>query len=205
LLTNRNDYSHGVFHLTRKKLKNTQMKKIIILAAIIFAMGLSISAQKYAYVNTDYILDNVPEYADAQAQLDELSVQWQKEIEVKFAEIDKMYKNYQNEAILLPEDMKKKREEDIVKKEKEGKDLQKKRFGKDGDLFKKRQELIKPIQEKVYNAIEEIATAENYATVFDKAGNATLIYTNPKYDISEQVLDKLGYTYKPQQTTKGKK
>jgi outer membrane protein len=91
LLTNRNDYSHGVFHLTRKKLKNTQMKKIIILAAIIFAMGLSISAQKYAYVNTDYILDNVPEYADAQAQLDELSVQWQKEIEVKFAEIDKMY------------------------------------------------------------------------------------------------------------------
>jgi outer membrane protein len=205
LLTNRNDYSHGVFHLTRKKLKKTQMKKIIILAAIIFAMGLSISAQKYAYVNTDYILDNVPEYADAQAQLDELSVQWQKEIEVKFAEIDKMYKNYQNEAILLPEDMKKKREEDIVKKEKEGKDLQKKRFGKDGDLFKKRQELIKPIQEKVYNAIEEIATAENYATVFDKAGNATLIYTNPKYDISEQVLDKLGYTYKPQQTTKGKK
>jgi len=181
------------------------MKRIILIAAIICAFGFGASAQKYAYVNTDYILDNVPEYADAQAQLDELSVQWQKEIETKFAEIDKMYKNYQNEAILLPEDMKKKREEDIVKKEKEGKDLQKKRFGKDGDLFKKRQELIKPIQEKVYNAIEDIASAENYAVVFDKAGSATLIYTNPKYDISEQVLDKLGYTYKPQETTKGKK
>jgi outer membrane protein len=181
------------------------MKKIILLAAMVLAISFGASAQKYAYVNTDYILSNVPEYADAQAQLDELSIQWQKDIETKFAEIDKMYKNFQNEAILLPEDMKKKREEEIVKKEKEGKDLQKKRFGKDGDLFKKRQELIKPIQDKVYGAIEEIASAENYAVVFDKAGNATLIYTNPKYDISEQVLDKLGYTYKPQETPKGKK
>jgi len=181
------------------------MKKIILLTAIVFAFGFSASAQKFAYVNTDYILDNIPEYADAQAQLDELSIQWQKEIEVKFAEIDKMYKNFQNEAVLLPEDMKKKREDDIIKKEKEGKDLQKKRFGKEGDLFKKRQELIKPIQEKVYNAIEEIASAENYAVVFDKASNATLIYTNPKFDISEQILDKLGYTYKAQPATKGKK
>lgn len=183
------------------------MKKIILIAAVVCALGFGVSAQKFAYVNTDYILDNIPEYADSQTQLDELSIQWQKEIEAKFTEIDKMYKNFQNEAILLPEDMKKKREEDIIKKEKEGKDLQKKRFGKDGDLYKKRQELIKPIQEKVYNAIDEISAAENYAVVFDKANNATLIYTNPKYDISEQVLDKLGYTYKPQQTpaTKGKK
>jgi outer membrane protein len=181
------------------------MKKIFLIAILICTLGFGVSAQKIAYVNTDYILDNIPEYADAQAQLDELSIQWQKEIEAKFAEIDKMYKNFQNEAVLLPEDMKKKREDDIIKKEKEGKDLQKKRFGKEGDLFKKRQELIKPIQEKVYNAIEEIASAENYAVVFDKASNATLIYTNPKFDISEQILDNLGYTYKPQQTTKGKK
>jgi len=181
------------------------MKKIILIAAIFCTFGFVASAQKYAFVNTDYILDNIPEYADAQVQLDELSAQWQKEIEVKFAEIEKMYKSYQNEAVLLPEDMKKKREDDIIKKEKEAKDLQKKRFGKDGDLFKKRQELVKPIQEKIYNSIEEIATAENYATVFDKASNATLIYTNAKYDISEQVLDKLGYTYKPQQSTKSKK
>ncbi len=181
------------------------MKKIILLAVIFCTMGFGASAQKYAFVNTDYILDNIPEYTDAQAQLDELSATWQKEIDAKFAEIDKMYKSYQNEAVLLPEDMKKKREEDIIKKEREAKDLQKKRFGKDGDLFKKRQELIKPIQEKIYNAIEDIATAENYAVIFDKATNATLIYTNPKYDVSEQVLEKMGYTYKPQQNTKTKK
>jgi len=181
------------------------MKKLFLVTVILCAFGFGVSAQKFAYVNTDYILDNIPEYADAQSQLDELSIQWQKEIEAKFAEIDKMYKNFQNEAVLLPEDMKKKREDDIIKKEKEGKDLQKKRFGKDGDLFKKRQELVKPIQEKVYNAIEEIAAAENYAVVFDKASNATLIYSNPKFDISEQVLDKLGYTYKPQQPAKTKK
>ncbi len=181
------------------------MKKIILFAAIFCALGFGASAQKYAFVNTDYILDNIPEYTDAQTQLDELSATWQKEIDAKFAEIDKMYKSYQNEAVLLPEDMKKKREEDIIKKEREAKDLQKKRFGKDGDLFKKRQELIKPIQEKIYNAIEDIASAENYAVIFDKATNATLIYTNPKYDVSEQVLDKMGYTYKPQQNTKTKK
>jgi len=181
------------------------MKKVILLAAIFCTFALGASAQKFAYVNTDYILDNIPDFNDAQTQLDDLSAQWQKEIEAKFAEVDKMYKSFQNESVLLPEDMKKKREDDIIKKEKEAKDLQKKRFGKDGDLFKKRQELIKPIQDKVYGAIEDIATADNYAVVFDKATNATLIYTNPKYDISEQVLDKLGYTYKPQQNTKTKK
>jgi outer membrane protein len=181
------------------------MKKIILLAAIFCTLGFGVSAQKYAFVNTDYILDNIPEYTDAQTQLDELSATWQKEIDAKFAEIDKMYKSYQNEAVLLPEDMKKKREDEIIKKEREAKDLQKKRFGKDGDLFKKRQELIKPIQEKIYNAIEDIANSENYAVIFDKATNATLIYTNPKYDVSEQILDKLGYTYKPQQNTKTKK
>lgn len=160
-------------------------------------------AQKYAFVDTDYILDNIPEYADAQGTLDQLSVEWQKEIEAKFTEIDKMYKSFQNEAVLLPEDMKKKREDDIIRKEKEAKDLQKKRFGKDGDLFKKRQELVKPIQDKIYTTIEGIANDDNYAVVFDKASNATLIYTNPKYDISEQVLDKMGYTYKQKETPKG--
>jgi outer membrane protein len=180
------------------------MKKIILTALLIACIGLVTKAQKYAFVDTDYILDNIPEYADAQTQLDELSVNWQKEIETKFTEIDKLYKDFQNESLLLPEDMKKKREEDIIKKEKDAKDLQKKRFGKDGDLFKKRQELVKPIQDKVYSAIEGIAADDNYAVVFDKANNATLIYTNPKYDISEQVLDKMGYTYKQKTETKGK-
>lgn len=178
------------------------MKKIFILAAFLLGTAFTTFAQKYAYVNTDYILENITEYTDAQQQLDDLSVQWQKEIEAKFAEIDKLYKAFQNEAVLLPDEMKKKREDEIVKKEKDAKDLQKKRFGTDGDLYKKRIELIKPIQEKVYTAIEEIAEAENYAVIFDKAGNATLIYSNPKYDISELVLDKLGYTYKPQNTDK---
>lgn len=178
------------------------MKKIFILAAFLLGTAFTTFAQKYAYVNTDYILENITEYTDAQQQLDDLSVQWQKEIEAKFAEIDKLYKAFQNEAVLLPDEMKKKREDEIVKKEKDAKDLQKKRFGTDGDLYKKRVELIKPIQEKVYTAIEEIAEAENYAVIFDKAGNATLIYSNPKYDISELVLDKLGYTYKPQNTDK---
>ncbi len=172
------------------------MKRTILTSILIACIGLFSMAQKFAFVDTDYILDNIPEYADAQTQLDDLSVQWQKEIEAKFSEIDKMYKAFQTESVLLPEEMKKKREDEIIKKEKEAKDLQKKRFGKDGDLFKKRQELVKPIQEKVYNAIEGISNDDNYAVVFDKAGNATLIYSNPKFDISEQVLDKMGYTYK---------
>lgn len=178
------------------------MKKIILAGILVLSTVAFSFAQKYAYVDTDYILDNITEYADAQTTLDELSAQWQKEIEAKFTEIDKLYKDFQNEAVLLPEDMKKKREDDIIKKEKEAKDLQKKRFGKDGDLFKKRQELIKPIQDKIYTTIEGIATDDNYAVIFDKAGSATLIYSNPKYDISEQVLDKMGYTYKPKEDTK---
>lgn len=181
------------------------MKKVLILTAFLIGTSFLTYAQKYAFVNTDYILENITEYTDAQQQLDDLSVQWQKEIETRFAEIDKLYKSFQNEAVLLPEEMKKKREDEIIKKEKEAKDLQKKRFGTEGDLYKKRVELIKPIQEKVYTAIEEIAASENYAVVFDKAGNSTLIYSNPKYDISEQVLDKLGYTYKPQNTDKKSK
>ena len=180
------------------------MKKIFLTAILVACIGFFPKAQKYAFVDTDYILDNIPEYADAQTQMDELSVQWQKEIEVKFTEIDKLYKAFQNESVLLPEDMKKKREDDIIKKEKDAKDLQKKRFGKDGDLFKKRQELVKPIQDKIYTAIEGIAADDNYAVVFDKANNATLIYTNPKFDISELVLDKMGYTYKQKNETKGK-
>ena len=120
------------------------------------------NAQKFAYVDSQYILDNIPEYSEAQAQIDELSQEWQKEIEAKFAEVDKMYQDYQAQSVLLPEDMKKKKEQEIVDKEREAKNLQKHRYGKDGDLFKKRQELIKPIQEKIYNAIQEIATDGNY-------------------------------------------
>lgn len=168
------------------------MKKIgVVLMAVLFS-AVAAQAQKFAYVDTQYILDNIPEYAEAQAQIDELSAQWQKEIEAKFTEVDKMYQDYQAQSVLLPEDMKKKREQDIVDKEKEAKNLQKQRFGKDGDLFKKRQELIKPIQENIYNAIQEIAVDNNYMMIFDKAGSLSVMYASPKYDISDQVLDNLG-------------
>ena len=170
------------------------MKKIVTGIALVLASFFSASAQKYAYVDTDYILDNIPEYGDAKTTLDELSAKWQKDIETKFAEIDKMYKDFQTESVLMPEDVKKKKEDEIVKKEKEAKDLQKQRFGKDGDLFKKRQELVKPIQEKIYNAIEEVANDEGFMVVFDKAGSLSMVYTNPKFDVSEDILNKMGYT-----------
>ena len=168
------------------------MKKTVLIFSVIIFAAMMVQAQKFAYVDTQYILDNIPEYAEAQSQLDEISVQWQKEIEAKFAEVDKMYKDYQTQAVLLPDDMKKKKEQEIVDKEKDVKNLQRIRFGKDGDLFKKRQELVKPIQEKIYNAIQELSTSNNYAVVFDKGGSLTMMYANPKYDISDDVLDNLG-------------
>jgi outer membrane protein len=167
------------------------MKKVVLFLMVIMMAAMA-SAQKFAYVDTQYILDNIPEFAEAQAQLDELSSQWQKEIETKFAEVDKMYKDYQTQSVLLPDDLKKKKEQEIVDKEREAKQLQKTRFGQNGDLFKKRQELVKPIQEKIYNAIQDIATSNNYAVVFDKGGSLTMMYANPKYDISDEVLDSMG-------------
>ncbi len=168
------------------------MKKILVSIMVLMMAAVMANAQKFAYVDTQYILDNIPEYAEAQAQIDELSQEWQKEIEAKFAEVDKMYQDYQAQSVLLPEDMKKQREQEIVDKEREAKNLQKQRYGKDGDLFKKRQELIKPIQERIYNAIQEIATDGNYMIVFDKAGSLSIMYANPKYDLSDDVLDNLG-------------
>ncbi len=173
------------------------MKKIILSVVLFFASVIAVNAQKYAYVDTQYILDNMQEYKDAQTEIDQLSIEWQKELEKKFGEIDRMYKQFQVDAVLLPEDAKKKREEAIMTAEKEAKDLQKKRFGKDGDLFKKRQELIKPIQDKVFNAINEYAREKSYSFVFDKSGALTIVYADSKLDISDEVLQKLGIT--PQQ------
>ena len=161
--------------------------------------------QKYAYVDTKYILDNIPEYGDAQDELDALSEKWQKEVEQGYAKIDEMYKKYKAEAVLLPEDIKQKREDEIVSKEKEIKDLQKKYFGPEGELFKKREELIKPIQEKIYNAIETVATTRNFSFVFDKAGGMTLLWANPKYDISDDVLDEVGNVMQTVQRDQRKK
>jgi outer membrane protein len=168
------------------------MKKTWILFVVLIGIGTTIQAQKFAYVDTKYILDNLPEYAEAQAQLDDLATQWQTEVEEKFAEVEKMYQDYQAQSVLLPEDMKKKKEQEIIDLEVEAKQSQRKYFGKDGELFKKRQELVKPIQEKIYNAIQDLAEDYNYGVIFDKSGSLSMMYANPKYDISDDVLDQLG-------------
>lgn len=170
------------------------MKKLVLLFVIIVITGFSTFSQKFAYVDTDYILSNIPAYESAQEQLDQISVEWQKEIEVIFSEIDKLYKEFQVEKALLTEEMRIKREEGIVKKEKQAKELQRKRFGRDGDLYKKRQELVKPIQDDTFNAVKEIATEGNYAMIFDIAGGGlSVLFSDPKYDKSDEVLRKLGF------------
>lgn len=169
-----------------------------LLLIFISVFTLSTYAQKFGYVDTEYILSNIPEYKEAQDELDKLSVEWQKQLERKYSEIDKMYKNYQAEQILLTEEMKLKREDEIIKLEKSAKEFQKQKFGVNGELFKKRQELVKPIQDKVYKAIKDIATVSSYAVIFDKSGSLTMLYSNPKYNKSDDVLKKLGY--KPGET-----
>lgn len=169
------------------------MKKLILTIASIALFVLSNAQSKFAYVDTDYILANIPEYKSAQSDLDKMSVQWQKEIETKYAEIDKLYKAFQAEQILLTDEMRKKRENEIIDKEKDAKELQKQKFGVDGELFKKRQELVKPIQDKVYNAVKAIAEKGAYAAIFDKSSDLTMLYTNPKYDKSDDVLKSMGY------------
>jgi outer membrane protein len=158
-----------------------------------FTIAFSQGAAKFGYVDTDYIMSQIPEYKAAQSELDKTSVQWQKEIDAKYAEVDKLYKAYQADAILLTDEMKKKRENEIMNKEKEVKDLQKQRFGVEGELFKKRQELVKPIQDKVYNAIKAVAEKAGMGFILDKSGQVSLLYANTKYDKSDDVLVYLGY------------
>lgn len=169
------------------------MKKIIAsLIIAVTALGAGV-AQKYAFVDTDYILNRIPSYNAAQDQLDKLSEEWQKEVEEMYSEIETLYKNYQTEKVLLSEEMRVQKEEDIITKEKEAKDLQNKYFGREGSLYTKRQELIKPIQDEIYRAVKEIATEGNFAVIFDTSSGANMLYTNPKYDKSDDVLEKLGY------------
>jgi outer membrane protein len=172
------------------------MKKIVSVLAIVALSSFGLKAQKIGYVDTDYILTSIPEYKAAQGEIDKLSVDWQKEIEAKYTEIDKLYKAYQADAILLTDDMKKKRENEIVNKEKEVKELQKQRFGVDGELFKKRQELVKPLQDKIYNAVKAVAERGGLAIILDKAGQVSILYANTKYDKSEDVLTYMGYNKK---------
>jgi len=169
------------------------MKKLISLFSIVFlAAGIGL-AQKYAFVDTEYILDRIPSYKAAQDQLDQLAGDWQSEIEGMYETVEKMYKDFQAEKVLLTEEMRAKKEEEIITREQEIKDLQQKYFGREGSLFTKRQELVKPIQDELYRVVKEMATEGNFAVIFDTASGANMLYTNPKYDKSDEVLEKLGY------------
>ena len=167
------------------------MKKISL-----FALGLVLfaaaGAQKYAVIDTRYILDKMPEYTQAQKQLDVIAGDWQRDIDDKQAALDKMYKDYDAEMVMLSDDLKKKRQDQLFLKEKELRDLQRQRFGFEGDLFKKRQELIKPVQDRVYNAVQKISTQRGYDFVLDKSEGITIIFADPKLDKSEDVLRELG-------------
>jgi outer membrane protein len=175
-----------------ENIKKKFMKKILLIAFSCLAFMLASHAQRYAIVDTKYILDKMPDYKDAQKQLDQVSAQWQKEIDDKQAVLDRMYKEYEAEQVMLSDDLKKKREDELFNKEKEVRDLQRKRFGFEGDLFKKRQELVKPIQDKVYNAIQKIAVNRMYDFILDKSEGITVIFADPKLDKSEDILKELG-------------
>lgn len=168
------------------------MKKILTLAALLVA-ALTASAQKFAMVDMEYIMSNIPAYERANEQLNQISRKWQAEVEAIDQEAKTLYKNYQNESVFLSEQQKKDREQAIVDKEKEASELKKKYFGPQGELYKKRTALIQPIQEEVYNAIKDIATSKGFQLIMDRADNAAVIFASPSIDISNDVLSKLGY------------
>jgi outer membrane protein len=169
------------------------MKKIIIMTVIVLAATVTGTAQKFAFVDSEYIRNNVPAFTAAQQQLDKLSEGWEKEVADGYAAVEQMYKDYQAEVVLLSQDQKRKREEAIIGKEKEVKDLQNRYFGMEGELFKKREELVKPIQDQRLKAIKEISVEGSYAVIFDTSAGSNILFANPRYDLSDQVLQKLGY------------
>ncbi|MBL7752212.1 MAG: OmpH family outer membrane protein [Chitinophagaceae bacterium] len=168
------------------------MKKMILALFSLLVIGTAAEAQKYAIIDTRYILDKMPEYTSAQKQLDEIAAGWQKEIDDKQTELDRLYREFDVEQVMLTDELKKKRENQLFIKEKELRDLQRKRFGFEGDLFKKRQELVKPVQDKVYNAVQKLAVQRGYDFILDKSEGITVIFADPKLDKSEDILKELG-------------
>lgn len=168
------------------------MKKILSVLIIALALGFTTQAQRYAVIDSKYILDKVPEYSEAQKKLEQFSKLWQQEIDQKQAAMNKMYQDFDAERVMLTDDLKKKREDELFNREKDLRDLQRKRFGFEGDLFLKRQELIKPIQDRVYNAIQLLAIDKQYDFILDKSEGITVIFADPKLDKSDDVLKKLG-------------
>ena len=168
------------------------MKKLILFVSLVLCFTMQSIAQRYAVIDTRYILSKLPEYKDAQEKLNTFSAQWQREIDEKQAVLDQMYRNFEGEKLMLSEELLKKREDDIFNREKELRDLQKKRFGFEGDLFKRRQELVKPIQDKVYNAVQKLAVSRQYDLILDKSEGITVIFADPKLDKSDDILKELG-------------
>lgn len=169
------------------------MKKTLILAALALAMTMGVSAQKFAFVDTEYILKNIPSYEAAQEEIDNLSNTWEEEVNKEYQAIEELYKSYKAERVLLSEEMRQKREEEITNKEKSVKELQQKYFGTEGELFKKREELVQPIQDAVYKAVKELTAEGGYAIIFDTASGASILYSNPRFDKSDEILQRMGY------------
>ena len=171
-------------------------KSILFLSISILGFSSLSTAQRYCYVDTQYLLDAIPEYSAAQLEIDRLSVEWQNQIEAKFALVDKKRKDYEAEAILLPAEIKKQREKEILELDQKARELQKKYFGVGGELFSKREELIQPIQDEIFKAIKDVSSEKKYAFVFDKANQSNLLFADPKYNISDLVLRKMDIVVK---------
>ena len=170
-------------------------RKSILLLAVMFLLGIAVNAQqnqRIAYVDSDYILENIPEYTDAQEEINQLSKKWEKEITALFQAAQELDREYQAESVLLSEDQKRKKKEAITAKRQEAENLRMQYYGPEGELYAKRAELIQPIQEKVYNAINQVALTKNYAFIFDKAAGTTMLYCSDKNDISDEILDEIG-------------
>lgn len=170
------------------------MKKLIFTLIVCAAGCLGANAQKFALVDMEYILRNVPAYEMANEQLNQVSLRWEKEVTELSKETEAMYKNYQSERVFLTEEQRKKREEELVAKETEVANLKYKYFGPEGELYKKRQSLMKPIQEEVYNAVKKVAEEKGYQAIFDRASSQSIVFASPRIDVSNEVLTKLGYS-----------
>ena len=168
------------------------INKFVLALSFMLLASVTGFAQRYAVIDSKYILEKIPEYKEAQNKLDQFSQLWQQEIDQKQTAVDKMFKDYEAEQVMLPDNLKKKREDEMYNKEKELRDLQRKRFGFEGDLFKKRQELIKPIQDRVYNAVQKLAVEKQYDFILDKSEGITVIFADPKLDRSDDILRNLG-------------
>ena len=174
---------------------SSSFRQAVFGVAVLASMAVSFdaAAQKFAYIDSEYVLLHMPEYATAQTELNNYAIQWQADVETKLEAADRLEVAYRAERVLLTAEMRVKREDEIAKKRADAKDMQKQKFGVDGELFQKRQELIEPIQQQIFESLKDIASGSGYMVIFDKSNQSNMLYTNPKYDISDRLIKKLGY------------